>query len=238
MSAGPVDALLDILAEPERILTGREFRTSVELRDRQDFTTLAEYYGSLSTRALRAGDHRQAQRLLLAERSVARRAGDHRRAADAAHHLAQHHRLQARFLVAEVWNRTLLRDELDETTAITHTRALRELAAIMEVAASYEEAHEFCERAVAVCDRFAHLPELNGARVRALLQRSILHRLQGNLDDAIAMVREARRFADAGSADAFTEGLVALREGGLELALGRGAPALDAYRRAEQHFTG
>lgn len=238
MSAGPVDTLLDILAEPERILVGNELRTSAELRDRQNFTALAEYYGLLSTRALRTGNDRQAQRLLLAERSVARRAGDRRRAADAAHHLAQRHRLAARFLVAEVWNRTLLRDELDETTAITHARALRELAAIKEVAASYEQAHEFCDRAVAVCNRFPQVPELNGARVRALLQRSILHRLQGNLDDAVAVVREARRFAEAGPSDPFAEGLVALREGGLELALGRGAPALDAYRRAEQHFIG
>jgi hypothetical protein len=31
---------------------------------------------------------------------------------------------------------------------------------------------------------------------------------------------------------------VALREGGLEIVLGRGAPALEAYRRAEKHFTG
>lgn len=238
MSAGPVDRLLDVLAEPGRVLTGTELQTAVALSERQDFATLAEYYGLLSSRALRGGEHRLAQRLLLAERSVAQQVGDRRRAADAAHHLAQHHRLQTRFLMAEIWNRALLRDELDDATALSHVRAWRELATIREVAASYEEGHEYCERALAVCDRFAHLPELGGARVRALLQRALLHRLQGDLDRAVATVREARRFAEANDVDAFTEGLVALREGGLELALGRGAPALDAYRRAERHFTG
>ncbi len=91
--------------------------------------------------------------------------------ADATHHLAQRHRLQTRFLVAEVWYRTLLRDEFDETTALAHARAWRELAAIREVSASYAEGHEYCERALAVCDRFPHLTELHGARVRTLLQR-------------------------------------------------------------------
>jgi tetratricopeptide (TPR) repeat protein len=238
MSAGPVDRLLDVLAEPERVLTGKQHQTAAALSQREDFATLAEYYGLLSTKALRSGDYRLAQRLLIAERSVAQRAGDHRRAADAAHQLAQHHRLQARFLVAEMWDRTLLRDELNEATAMTHARAWRELAAIREVSASYEEGHEFCERALAVCDRFVHLPGLNGARVRTLLQRSMLYRLRGNLDDAVTMVREARRFAETNTTDALAEGLVALREGGLELVLGRGAPALDAYRRAEKHFTG
>ncbi|MFL6122597.1 hypothetical protein [Actinophytocola sp.] len=66
----------------------------------------------------------------------------------------------------------------------------------------------------------------------------MLYRVQGNLDDAVAMVREARRFVETNATDAFTEGLVALREGGLEVVLGRGAPALEAYRRAEKHFTG
>ncbi|NRN71396.1 Tetratricopeptide repeat-containing protein [Kibdelosporangium sp. 4NS15] len=238
MSAGPVDRLLDVLAEPERILTGKQHQTAAELRGREEFATLAEYYGLLSTRALRSGDYRLAQRLLIAERSVAQRTGDHRRAADAAHHLAQHHRLQARFLVAEIWDRTLLRGDLNEVTAITHARAWRELAAIREVSASYEDGHAFCEGALTVCDRFAHLPELNGARVRTLLQRSMLYRLQGNLDDAVKVVREARRFAEVNTIDAFTDGLVALREGGLELVLGRGAPALDAYQRAEKHFAG
>ncbi len=238
MSAGPVERLLDLLAEPARVLAGNEYKTAATLVAQEDFATLAEHYGRLSTRASRAGDFRQAQRLLLAERSVARQIGDHRRVADATHHLAQRHRLQARFFVAEVWYRKLLRDEFDETTALTHARAWRELAALREVSASYAEGHEYCERALAVCDRFPQLTELHGARVRALLQRSMLYRVQGNLDDAVATVREARRFADINPTDPFTEGLVALREGGLEIVMGRGAPALAAYRRAEKYFTG
>lgn len=238
MSAGPVEGLLDLLAEPTRVLAGNEYRTAAALVAQEDFATLAEYYGELSTRASRAGDFRQAQRLLLAERSIAGQIGDHRRVADATHHLAQRHRLQARFLVAEVWYRTLLRDEFDEITALAHARAWRELAALREVSAAYAEGHEYCERALAVCDRFPQLTELHGARVRTLLQRSMLYRVQGNLDDAVAMVREARRFAETTPVDPFTEGLVALREGGLQIVLGRGAPALEAYRRAEKHFTG
>lgn len=230
--------MLHTLAEPERVLAGRELRTAAALHEAEDFSTLAEYYGLLSARALRGGQHLLAQRLLLAERSVAQQVGDRRRAVDAAHQLAQHHRLQARFLVAESWNRALLRDEPDETTALSHARAWRELAALREVAASYDEGQEYCERALAVCDGFAHLPELGGARVRALLQRSLLERLRGDLAKAVATVREARLFVEANDVGAFTAGLVALREGGLELALGRGAQAFDAYRRAERHFTG
>lgn len=238
MRAGPVERLLDFLADPARVLVGNEYQTAATLAAQEDFATLAEYYERLSTRASRAADFRQAQRLLFAERSVARQIGDHRRFAEATHHLAQRHRLQACFLVAEVWYRTLLRDEVDETTALAHARAWRELAAIREVSASYAEGHEYCERALAVCDRFSQLTELRGARVRTLLQRSMLYRVQGNLDDAVATVREARRFAETNSTDPFTEGLVALREGGLEIVLGRGAPALESYRRAEKHFTG
>jgi tetratricopeptide (TPR) repeat protein len=238
MSAGPVERLLDLLAEPARVLVGNEYQTAATLAAQEDFATLAEYYGLLSTRASHAGDHRQAQRLLLAERSVARRIGDHHRVAEATHHLAQRHRLQAGFLVAEVWHRTLLWDELDETTALAHARAWRELAAIREVSAAYSEGHEYCGRALVVCDRFPHRTELHGARVRALLQKSMLYRVQGNLDDAVAMVREARRFVETTTADAFTEGLVALREGGLEVVMGRGARALETYRRAEKLFTG
>ncbi len=72
MSVGPVERLLDLLAEPARVLVGSEYQTAATLRAQEDFATLAEYYELLSTRASRAGDYRQAQRLLLAERSVAR----------------------------------------------------------------------------------------------------------------------------------------------------------------------
>lgn len=256
-AAGPVQHLLARLIDPDIALTqsnrapDREQvvkepitrQTAVlELAHRlhaaQDWAELADLYQHLSDRAWREHQPATSLRLLLAERYVAERMDNQPRAMEATTFLAQRHRLRSGFLVAEMWNRVLLSVELTKETALAHARAWRELAAIREVAAGYDEGLLFCDQAIAVCRCFADQPGVPKAHVQALLQKAVIERLRGALDNALEAVQEARLRAEGVGVDVLTAGLIALREGGIELVIGRYDVALEAYQRAEASFAG
>ncbi|WP_152610938.1 hypothetical protein [Amycolatopsis sp. MJM2582] len=126
---------------------------------------------------------------------------------------------------------------LDEQTVLAHTRAWHELAAIREVNADYATGHDLLLSGIDDLRSVPGVPGVPDSRVGTVLQQAMLFRVQGELDRPVRTVREGY-FAKANDLGKFLQGLVALREGGLEVVLGRGAPAFHAYRRAKQYFTG
>ncbi|BCL17283.1 CHAT domain-containing protein [Micromonospora sagamiensis] len=237
---GPWSTLLDHLVDPAAALPpDHPHRTAAErLYAERGWEPLADLYQRQSAVAWREQHRALALRLLLAESRVALRTGDRGRFHDAVVILAQWHRLSGGFTAAEVWNRVLLREPLGADTARLHAQAWRELAAVREVACQYDEALSCCERAIAVCHRYADAPGVVGRHVRALLQAAAVQRIQGELVTARELLREARELAETRDVDAFTRGLVSLRGGGLEIVLGRPEEALAAYRRAAAAFEG
>lgn len=203
-----------------------------------DLVGLANLCTSLSERAWTGHAPGLAIRLLIAERAIARELGDRHRETEAIRFLAARNRLSTRFRIAEAWNQRLLRTELDEDTAFAHATAWRELAAIREVAAAYQEGIRYCEAAVEICERHIRQPGVASAQVKALLQKSVLHRLSGNLETARTTLLTARRLADTAEVEPLVRGLVSLREGGLDLVAGGAKEAMRSYRRAEQEFLG
>ncbi|MDQ7808413.1 CHAT domain-containing protein [Amycolatopsis sp. A133] len=240
MNAGPVDQLLDPLASPVVAFRGDADVPESALRAHQsgEYAVLAKLYAAQSAAARRNRDDRRELRMLLAERAAATVSGDRHRAAEAGYFVAQRHRLRAGFCQAEAWNHALLATDLDAVTAVSHARAWRELAALREVAATYDEGLAYCERALAVCKSFPDSAGIPRVHVQVVLQQAVLHRLRGAIGDAVSAVRRARQLSEDLGADVETSGHVALREGGIELAVGRGSEALAAYQRAEELFMG
>jgi tetratricopeptide (TPR) repeat protein len=203
-----------------------------------DWQSLGYLYQRTSDLAWESGHRMAAVRLLLAEHWVATHCGDERRQREAAYFLAMRHRLQAQFLPAEAWARETLRSALAAESAIVHVAAWRELAAIRECAAAYDQGLEFCDAAESVCRDYAGIPGMASARVKTLLQRAVLLRLRGTFDEALEALRQARELADDVGVDELTRGLIELREGGMQVVVGRAGAALVAYQAAAEHFAG
>jgi tetratricopeptide (TPR) repeat protein len=203
-----------------------------------DWQSLGYLYQRTSDIAWESGHRMAAVRLLFAEHCVATRGGDERRQRESAYFLAMRHRLQAQFLPAEAWARKTLRSALADESAIVHVAAWRELAAICEVAAGYDRGLEFCDEAESVCRDYAEVPGMAAARIKTLLQRAVLLRLRGTLDEALDALRRARELAGDVGVDELTRGLIELREGGMQVVIGRAEAALAAYQAAARHFTG
>lgn len=223
----------DALAWDENLLA-----TAAGLYAEGEWAPLAYLYQRASDLAWKGGHPRQACRLLLAERTLAVILGDQSRLLECTYFLAQRHRLQASFTAAEFWNLTLLRAPLTAESAVMHVAALRELAAISEVASQYRRGIVACDRADEVARRFRDTPGMSAARVKTMLQRAVLLRLEGSYGAAAEVLRQAAGQAEAGGVDELTKGLVRLRDGGLQTVLGRAVPALAAYQAAAAHFTG
>ncbi|WP_285788721.1 CHAT domain-containing protein [Micromonospora sp. NBRC 101691] len=229
---------LDHLADPVAAMPSDHPHRpeAVRLHAQGSWRLLADLYQQQSEVAWREHRPALALRLLLAESRVALRTGDRQRFGETLLILGQRHRLNGGPTAAEVWNLVLLREPLGADTARFHAHAWRELAALREVTRRYDEGLSCCERALAVCRRYPDAPGVAGRHVRALMQTATIRRLRGELVTARDLLREARELAEARDVDAFTRGLVALREGGLEIVLGRPEVALTAYRRAATAF--
>ncbi|MGI8335206.1 CHAT domain-containing protein [Actinomadura scrupuli] len=239
MESGPVATLLDKLLDPAVALAGHaELEEMRRWFTAGDYEGLAGRYAELYKVARLRNEDRLAVRLLLAERSAARRMGDLRREAETAYFLALEHRVAARFVPAELWARTLLRMPLTGVTVPFHARAWRELAALCEVSAEYDAGLTYSDHALEICDRYAEQPGMRDVHIHTLLQRSTLSRQRGSLREALALVHDARRMLGPGETDGFVAGTLALREGALELAVGRTDVGLRAYSRAETIFAG
>jgi tetratricopeptide (TPR) repeat protein len=208
------------------------------LHAEQDWPALAHLYQRAADIAWKQGHRVASVRLLLAERVLAERVGDQRRIRECTYFIATRHRLQASFTAAEAWARMVLRMPLTTDSATMHVAVLRELTAIHEVRAEYEPALAISDQAESLCRRYAAVPGMPAAHVKTLLQRSVLLRLQGSVDRAADAVRRARDIAETADVDELTRGLIRLREGGLQVVIGRADAALDAYLAAEQHFDG
>lgn len=229
--ASPAPA--DVVAWDERLLA-----KAAELYAGREWAPLAYLYQRAADLAWKGGHPRQACRLLLAERTLAAILGDQSRLLECTYFLAQRHRLQTSFTAAEFWNLTLLRAPLTADSAVMHVAALRELATISEVARQYRRGISACDRADEVADRFRDVPGMPAARVKTMLQRAVLLRLEGSYGAAAEVLRQAAGQAEAGGVDELTKGLVRLRDGGIQAVLGRAAPALAAYQAAAAHFAG
>ncbi|WP_433795616.1 tetratricopeptide repeat protein [Actinoplanes sp. CA-252034] len=203
-----------------------------------EWDTLASVYKRAGEAAWKGRQRDQALRLLLAESRTALRLPDRNRYREAVAFLASRHRLCAGFVAAEHWYLEVLRESLDESTAPLHARMWREMAALHEVAGRYAEGRITCDRAIAVCVRYQHAAAIRDPHIKALLQRAVLERQQGDLAAARGTLDHARELADHDEVHSFTQGLVALREGGLEVVLGRPDVALDAFHRAADAFEG
>ncbi|CRK57681.1 hypothetical protein [Alloactinosynnema sp. L-07] len=240
MSAGPAEQLLDTLLDPIVAFagTGVGHDEARDLYAAGDVGGLAALYHDEGVRAMHSGDDRTAVRMLLAERSAARRNGDTEQTASAVHFLAQHHRVRARFVPAEMCNHVALTTPLRDETALYHARAWRELAAIREATADYDAGLACSARSIDVCERYPRVAAIPQARVLTLLQRSALLRQRGALSDALECVQLARTLAQDEAVNSITEGQVALREAGIEKMIGRPDRALAAYQRAEAIFVG
>lgn len=204
----------------------------------REWTTLAGVYQRAAEQAWRARRYADALRLLLAESGTALRMADRRRFREAVSFLAERHRLCGGFTAAERWNHLLLREPRDASTALIHAQVWREMAALREVAGRYADGVECCRRAVAICASYSDVAGMAARHVKVLLQRAVLERQQGDLAAALRTLGQARDLAADRDLDPFTRGLVALREGGLEITLGRPDVALDAFRRAGRAFDG
>jgi tetratricopeptide (TPR) repeat protein len=236
---GPVETLLDKLLDPAVTLAGRtEVVEMHRLYTAGDHEGVADRYAKLYKLARLRNEDSLMLRVLLAERSAARHMGDLRREAEVSYFLALEHRVSAGFLPAELWARTLLRMPLTDATASFHARAWRELAALCEVSADYDEGLNHSDRALEICGRYAGQPGMRHVHIHTLLQRSTLSRQRGSLREALALVHEARCMLGPEEADGFVAGTLALREGALELAIGRTDVGLSAYSRAEIIFAG
>ncbi|GAA1560381.1 CHAT domain-containing protein [Kribbella lupini] len=243
MKPEQLDVLLTRLADPgiAGSLTDTvraQVPTAKELFDTGDLTALADLCKTLSSRAWELRERGLIFRLLLAEWVIANAIGDRERADEVARYLAARNRLTERFRIAEAWNWRLLKTALTPETAFTHATAWRELAAVREVAAEYTEGIRYCKTAIATCQQHAEVPGIASARVKAMLQLSVLHRLPGDLESARTVLAQARDFIEANAVEPLLRGLVPLREGALDLVAGRPARALEAYRKAEEAFTG
>ncbi|MFI6823262.1 CHAT domain-containing protein [Micromonospora sp. NPDC050187] len=232
--------LLDHLVDPVAAFPSDHPRRSaaVRLHAERDWPLLADLYQQQSEAAWREHHRALTLRLLLAESRVALRMDDRRRFHEVVLILGQRHRLTGGSTAAEAWNHVLLREPLGADTARFHAHAWREVAALRELTRRYDEGLSCCERALAVCRRYADAPGVAGRHVRALMQTAAIRRLRGELMIARELLREAHELAETLDVDPFTRGLVALREGGLEIVLGRPEVALAAYRRAATAFEG
>ncbi|MEU8187678.1 CHAT domain-containing protein [Micromonospora carbonacea] len=233
-------ALLDRLVDPAVALPADHDQQPAagRLHAAGQWRLLAELYQEQATAAWRQRRPGLAIRLLLAESRTALRADDRSRCHEAIAFAAQWHRLSGAFTAAELWNHVLLRESLPAGTAWLHAYAWREMAALREVASRYDVGLSYCDEGIAVCRRHADEPRIPRQHVRVLMQKATLHRHRGELEVARNVLHEVREFADTRDLDPFTRGLIAHREGGLEIALGRPEAALDAYRRAAVAFAG
>ncbi|HLI78214.1 MAG TPA: CHAT domain-containing protein [Acidobacteriaceae bacterium] len=204
----------------------------------RDWHSLGYLYQRTADKAWQSGHLVAAVRLLLAEHCVATHSGDERKQRESAYFLAMRHRLQAQFLPAEAWAHKTLQYPLTAKSAVVHVAALRELAAIREVAGTYDQGLEFCDEAESVGREFADAPGMTAAQVKTLLQRAVLLRLRGTFDEALDALRQAREHAVGADIDELTRGLIELREGGMQVVIGRADAALAAYEAAAQHFAG
>lgn len=204
----------------------------------REWSTLAGVYGRSAERAWRARRTASALRLMIAEATAALRGGDRGRWREAVSFLAERHRLCSGFVAAEYWNRKLIREPIDAETAVIHAQVWRELGALGEVAGRYEDGIACCQRAVRICEEYSRLPGMRIRHVKALLQRAVIERLRGDIAAAYRTLGDARALANDAEVDPFTLGLLDLREGGIEIVVGRPDQALEAYRRAARAFDG
>ncbi len=244
MRPGPVPAQLDRLLDPDTALTCIGVNdvdsiadTARSLHQTHDWVKLADLYRGLFNAASKHRT-RDGLRVLLAEQRVAARLGDADRVREVSFFLAQQHRLSGGFTAAEAWLRTLVAEEPTDATAVSQVRAWRELAAVREVAADYEDGLRCCDHAVAIASAFPYVTGAGEAHIQALLQKSVILRHQGSLDEAARTLDEARQRASGSEVSRKLQGLIELRQGGLDLVIGLPVAALSAYRRAAAHFIG
>lgn len=245
---GPVAALCGLLLDPriafgglaaerDDALVGREIQQQAEtLYATENWAALADEYKKASEEAWRAHLPARCLRLLLAERCAGERSGDPVRVGQATLFLAERHRLRGSFVAAESWLWSWSKEPESVANASLHARLWRSLAAIREVGSAYEDSLRFLDNGLGVCRRFSNAPEITGASIRLLLQKSSIERLRGFLPAARIAIEQARALAERNGVDDFTDGLLALREGSYQIIVGHWAEALSAYRHAAARF--
>lgn len=199
-----------------------------------DLAALAEMYRQAERRAHRQENPRLRIRALLAEASIEyERTGA--TPAEPLYHVAMQHRLSRSPVAAHCWASTLL--GRGDVTPLYQARLWRELAALQEVAGSYEQGLASIERSLAVCALHPHDGLLQTAASQSHLQRSTLLRLSGRYAEARAAISDAREAAGS-SPSPQTLALLALRTAGLDLVIGHLDEAERGYEEAARLFKG